>query len=200
VDIAGMGTQILVFGIVGLWLLAVVPAAAITALKEQWLLLGWGWLTLGIVWLIGAASPAPRGSPWARWFYDEEKLARAENPMRYPRDWRNLGVGIGVGLGLIAVLGFFAARPTPILGVEGRPLQSSVGNSGFLSFPTTSCQHLRSDEWSCQRWDDQYSSTISYTVEVNRLGCWTATRTKFPGEGSAKHLSGCVTILDWVSR
>jgi hypothetical protein len=44
------------------WLVAVIPAAVITALKEQWLLFATGFLTLGMVWFVGAASLAEPGS------------------------------------------------------------------------------------------------------------------------------------------
>lgn len=188
--------EVLIFGMIALWLLAVIPAAIVTLLKGQWLLFGFGWLTLGILWFVGAASLATSGSPWAKRLYDDEKLARAENPLRYPRRWRNVGLAVAGAIALILVLGSFAARPTPILGVGGRSLASSVGND-IPGYGAQSCKRLRNDAWSCPRWDDQRSGTVSYRVQVDGLGCWHAIRFGSPGEGSDKRLSGCVTIIDY---
>lgn len=197
---AGLAAQVLIFGVAGVWLLALVPAAIVTALKGQWLLLGFGWLTLGILWFVGAASLAPPDSLWARRFYGSERLARAANPLRHPRRRRNLGLAIAGAAVATLMLGFLAARPAPILGVGGGSLQSAVGNGGFLGTETHPCERLAGGAWSCSRWDDQFSGTVSYRVKVNRLGCWKATRVGPPGEGSKRSLSGCVTILNYVLR
>jgi hypothetical protein len=93
---------------------------------------------------------------------------------------------------VLAFLAFFAARPTAILGVDGEALQSSVG--GF----SRSCRQLHSDTWACSRYDSGFSGEIAYRVDVHGLGCWSATRAEYGGEPSPKHLSGCITILDYV--
>jgi hypothetical protein len=62
----------------GLFLLLVIGPLVVTALKKQWLLFAAGWLTVGIVWWIAALRLARPDSWWARRFYDEDKLARAE--------------------------------------------------------------------------------------------------------------------------
>ncbi len=64
---------------IGLWLLLGVAPATITALKGQWLLFSAGWLTLGLVWWIAALRLARPDSWWARYRYDEAKLARARS-------------------------------------------------------------------------------------------------------------------------
>jgi hypothetical protein len=190
--------EVAIFGALALWLLALLPAAVITIFKEQWLLFGLGWLTLGILWLVGAASLAPPDSIWARRFYDEQKLARAAEPLRHPRPWRNLALGAAGAAALIGVLGFFGARPSPILGMDGGSLESSVGNGGSFGFQTQPCRHMGGNAWSCGRWDEQFSGQVGYRVEVDGLGCWNATRVGPPGEGSHKRLSGCVTLADYV--
>lgn len=117
--VAGLRLQAFLFGVVGLWLLALIPSAVITALKGRWLLFAVGWLTLGLPWIIGAVALAPPDSWWAGRLYDEEKLARATDPVRHPRPRLTLVAWVGCTIALIAVLGLFAARPTPILGVSG---------------------------------------------------------------------------------
>lgn len=85
-----------------------------------------------------------------------------------------------------------------MLGVDGKVLQSSVGNSSM--FGPDSCTHASGGDWICSRWDNQFSGTVPYRVHVNGLGCWSATRTsRYAGEGgSAKHFSGCVRLLDFL--
>lgn len=89
----------------------------------------------------------------------------------------------------VLLLGLVGARPTMVLGVDGHALQNSVGGL----FVGGGCdQSART--WSCRRYDDQFSGTVSYRVSVNRLGCWKAIRVRPPGEGSKKRISGCVTV------
>src|SRR5689334_10161787 len=95
---------------------------------------------------------------------------------------------------LLLALGFFALRPASILAMNGSALQSSVGGS----WETGPCRRLDRETWGCVKWDGQLSGTVAYRVRVHGLGCWSATRVGPPGEGSGKHLSGCVTILDYV--
>lgn len=67
---------------VALWLFVLVPGV-VTALKGQWLFLVAGILVVGLVWLIVAFRLARPGSFWARRFYDDGKLRRAQ--ARYGR-------------------------------------------------------------------------------------------------------------------
>lgn len=97
---------------------------------------------------------------------------------------------------MFALLTAFAMRPSAVLGVDGAALQNSVG--GFFG-PSTPCRTLDDGAWSCGHPDRQMSGDVSYRVKVNGLGCWQATRDGYAGEGgSPKHLSGCVTILDFL--
>jgi hypothetical protein len=187
-----LAIEVPVLGAIALWLLALIPAAVVTILKDRFLLFVCGFLTLGIPWIVGAISLAPPDSGWARRHYGEERLARAADPIRHRRSRRTVLLWIGGVLTSVAVLGFAAARPTPILGVSGRALQNSMGGGS----PPRSCQ-LRADQiWRCEVYDAQYSGTVDYRAAVNRLGCWTAIRVGGAGEGSQRLLSGCITIFD----
>jgi hypothetical protein len=98
---------------------------------------------------------------------------------------------------LFTALGFFMMRPAPVLGIDGAALQSSVGNGGSL-FDSGPCRKVDDGAWRCERWDRQFSGQISYRVEVDGEGCWDANRVGPPGEGSDKHLSGCLWIFDYL--
>jgi hypothetical protein len=193
--VAALAGEMLVYGTVGLWLLAIVPAAAVTLLKDRWLYFVVGFLTFGITWLIGALSLADPDTSWARTFYGEEKLARAADPGRHRRPHRVTVLWLGGTLALLLAVGLFSARPTPVLGVGGDTLQYSVsgGNMGLSVAP---CRRRDHGAWSCSVYDNQFSGTVGYRVKVNGLGCWQATREGFAGEGSEKRLSGCITIWD----
>lgn len=195
---AALILEVPLFGIALLWLLVLTPAAVVTLIKERLSLFLVGWLTFGIAWIIGAVALAPPDSAWARRFYGEERLAQAADPLRYPRSRRTLLRWLGGAFAAVLVLGIFASRPAPILGVDGEALQKSVG--GFLigGLSLGPCERRGGRIWGCQRHDDQYSGTVGYRVSVDRLGCWDATRVGSPGEGSRKHLSGCVTLLEFV--
>jgi hypothetical protein len=195
--VAGLGFETLLLGVATTWLLALVPTAVVTVLKGRWPLFLAGWLTLGITWLIGAASLALPDSWWARRVYDEKQLARAKDPLRHPRPRRAIALWSAGTVAAIVLVGLFAARPSPILGVEADALQDSVGGwSPGLS--TRPCQPRGNRTWNCERYDDQSSDSVGYRVKVDGLGCWTATRIGPPGEGSDKRLSGCITIVDHV--
>ena len=103
---------------------------------------------------------------------------------------------VGVLLaGLLLTL--FAVRPAPVLGVNGKALQHSVGNSSLIG--PDSCRQTPQGAWICARWDNQFSSAVPYRVSVGGLGCWHATRVGPPGDGgSAKQLSGCLTLVDYI--
>lgn len=195
-----LAIEIVVFGTAIVWLLAFIPAAVITALKSQWRLLGWGCLTAGFLWFAGALSLAPPASPWAQRFYDGELRARAGHPFRTQRSPRTFAVWAGIAMALIAVLGFLAARPSPILGVKGAVLGNSLPHRGGDSFfslwpPLGPCEQRSRHVWSCSVYDDEGSGgTIDYQVKVHGLGCWIAKPTERGGRGN---FSSCITILDY---
>jgi hypothetical protein len=187
--------EVVLFGVAALWALAALPAAAVTLLKGRWALAVGGCVTLGFVWFLGAVARPERGSAWALRFGGP---IADEPPSR--KEARGIAIGVGVALALILLLGFFSARPAPILGVGGKALQQSVGGGGF-GFLQRECERLAEDEWSCSRLDNQSSGSVSYRVRTRSLGCWTARREgKFAGEGgSPTRLDGCVNIFDYLT-
>lgn len=183
----------MLYGVVLLWLLALVPAAVVTVLKGHWLFFWCGWLTLGATWMIGAVALASPRSRWARSFYDLDKMVIAEDPALPRRSRGRPFAWIGAVLAAIVVLGLFGARPAPVLGVGGRALQSSVGGREFEP-----CRQLEDRIWSCEHYDDMLSGGFAYRVSVNRGGCWTATRQEGQGSPSARELRGCLTLIDYL--
>jgi hypothetical protein len=154
----------------------VIPAAVVTCMRGQWLYFWCGWLTLGIVWYIGA-------------------LARKPDQPAYQA--RRVVIALAVTVAVFLALGLFAARPATVLGVDGRSLQSSVGNDFLFDLPDGCGRD--GDVWSCSRWESQFSGTVSYRVAVDDFGCWKAVRTGYGGEGSSpKTISGCVTLYDFI--
>ncbi len=188
-----LALEVPVFGIALLWLLALVPAAVVALLKDRLLLFLCGWLTFGLTWIVGALAIAPPDSWWARRFYGEEQLARAVDPIRYCRSRRTVLLWIAGVIASVTLVGFLAARPAPILGVNGDALENSVG--GFLS--SGPCEHPGERVWICDVQEGSDGVT-SYRVSVRRLGCWSATRIASQGGWGRRHLSGCMNILDFV--
>jgi len=191
---ASLWLEMPIFGAASLWGLALIPAAVVSTLKGRWLLFAVGWLTLGITWTIGAVGLAPPDSWWARRFYGEDRMARATDPLRHPRSRHLLALWSAGLLATILALGLFAARPSPILGIDGGALENSVG--GSVLFETKSCQPMSNGTWVCEKYDDQFSDTVSYGVQADGAGCWTATLIGPPNEETDKRVSGCITILD----
>ena len=134
-----------------------------------------GWLTLGILWYIGALARKPGQGPYQR---------------------REVAIVLTATAVAFLVLGFLGARPSPVLGLDGGVLQGSIG--GNLIGPTSACQPLPDGGWRCSRYDDGFSGTVTYEVQANGLGCWHAVRIGGAGEGSRGRLSGCVTLYDYV--
>lgn len=133
-------------------------------------------MTLGIVWYIGALARKPDQPPYER---------------------RQVAVAISVTAAAFLALGLFGARPAAVFGVDGGSLQSSVGNDLLLD-PGRDCER-EGGAWTCWRWDNQSSGTVSYRVKANRFGCWSAVRVGYAGEeGSRKTISGCVTLYDFL--
>jgi hypothetical protein len=190
-----MALEIVIYGVVLVWLVGLLPAAIVTCLKGHWAMFAAGLLTLGLVWFLGALAAAELDSTWARRRYGEKERARISGDARHRRPWRTLGITAAVALVAIVVLGTFGARPAPVLGVNGGALEHSVGGSPLFEPPA--CKRIDGGEWICSHWDDQFSSTVGYRVEVGSLGCWHAVRAGPAGEGIAKRLSGCVALSDY---
>lgn len=193
-SLAVLYIELPLFGVFALLLVVAIPAAVVTAMKGRLLWLVAGLFTFGVVWVIAAIAIAPPDSWWARSFYDEAQMRRAADPDRYQRPGRLVALWVGGGLAAVLVLGFLTARPSAVLGVSGSALQNSVDSL----VGERSCSEEGERTWTCAAYDDQTSGTVSYRVRVKRLGCWSATRVGSPGEGSRKHLSGCITALDYV--
>lgn len=190
--------EVLFNGVLLLYPLALIPAAVVTILKSRLSLFFTGFLTLGLTWLIGALMLADPESDWARWFYGEEKLARAGDPVRYPRPARTTVLMTAGVAALLFAVGLLASRPAPVIGVHGKALQYSVGG-GNLGSSMPPCHPAGDGVWSCERYDDGFSGTVPYDVKVNGLGCWRAVRVgPSPGEGAEERLSGCITIWDEI--
>lgn len=193
--------EVVVFGAIIVWLLALIPAAAITMLKGQWRFFGWGWLTAGFLWFAAALSLAPPTSRWAQRLYDAGQRDRAKRPFGAQRSSLTFGVWAGSAVAMIALLGLFAARPSPILGVNGTALGNSLpdrGGGAFFSLwpPLGPCQRRGAHVWDCALYDQEGSGgTVNYRVKIHGLGCWTATPTQAGGRGK---LSGCLTILNFL--
>jgi hypothetical protein len=167
--------DVLVYGAGLLWLLTVVPAGVACCVRGQWMYFWFGWLTLGLLWYIGALARKP-GQP--------------------PYEPRVVAIALAAAAAAFLALGLFGARPSPVLGLDGRALQGSVG--GHL-LGLDACRPKPDGGWGCSHYDDGLSGTVSYEVHANGLGCWHAVRVGGVGEGSRKHLSGCVTLYDFVS-
>ncbi|MGE0067365.1 MAG: hypothetical protein AB7T48_08430 [Solirubrobacterales bacterium] len=192
--VAALYAELPVFGLSAALLLVAIPAAVVTLMKGRSIWFVGGFVTFGVVWVIAAIALAEPDSWWARTFYDEEQMRRAADPDRHRRPPWLVAAWLGGGLALVAVLGFATARPSAILGVSGSALQGSV-DALAGSAP---CEHRGERIWFCGAYDDSFSETVAYRVTVGHLGCWTATRVGSPGEGGSKHLSGCITALDYV--
>ena len=191
-----MVLEVVAYGVFWVWLLGLLPAAIVTIAKGRLLLFATGLIGLGITWFIGAIPLAAPSSRWAQRFYGEERMARATDPVRHRRPPRATALWLGGGIALVLAVGLFAARPTPLTGLGGRALQSSVG--GVLGPAAEACRHRSGDEWTCHAYDREVSSAAPYRVKMHRLGCWTATPARLAGEGLAERRSGCVTIWDEI--
>jgi hypothetical protein len=188
--------EVLAFGVVCLWLVALLPAGVVAILKDRLLLFLAGWLTLGFTWFVAAIPLADPNSFWARRFYGEERLARARDPLRHPRPRRVALAWVGGTFALLLMIGFLAARPAPILGLEGKALQDSVG--GLVAGPAKPCRPRGGAVWICAAYDREVSSMVPYWVKVGGLGCWTAVA-QFPAHlREPLRRSGCVTVWNYL--
>ena len=163
--------SVIVYGAVLVYLLALPPAAVICIRKGQALMFAAGWLTLGLVWLVGAASGESR---------------------------RTVGrVALGAAVAVILV-GVAWTRPGAVLGVDGGSLQASVAGHGLGG--SGSCRHLPEGawQWECLHRDNESSGKVPYRVHVNRLGCWHGVEDWGSGRAGPGRISGCVHLEDYV--
>jgi hypothetical protein len=193
--VVGVALHTFAMGAGVFWLAMVIPAAVVAALKRHWLLFVSGFLTLGSVWLVGAASLAEPDSWWARRVYDERKRAQAVERDRVSVPARVTAAAVAAILAALAALLAFAAFPSPILGVDGKSLQYSVGGPSLVG-SLKPCHRKADDTWTCLRWDNGSSGAVDYRVTVDSVGCWTARRVEKTSERSPRRLSGCITIRD----
>jgi len=156
------------------WLVALLPAAIVTLIRNRWLLFVGGFPTLGVLWFVGALAQDPDGPP----------------------NLRQVVPVIAATAVAVLVLGLFGARPTPVLGIDGDALQSSVGGLDILSFEPKSCDR-EDGEWICFLYESASSGSISYRVQVGGLGCWKATRIG-PSHENPKRLSGCASLVNYL--
>jgi hypothetical protein len=119
------------FGAFWAYVVFLVPAAVVCALKRRWLLFTFGYLTLGVTWFIGALRSSAPDSWWLGRFNagDPDPDTRA---FEVPRNRRSMRVVL-VAVVAVILFGLVAARPTPIVGVDGESLQLSVGGIMALS-------------------------------------------------------------------
>ena len=116
--------------------------------------------------------------------------------------WRVLYLVVPIAL----ILGF-VFRPTPILGVDGESLAASTGApvNEIDSVPCTQKgESAGGDIWQCtfpgtpaDDEDDPPPVPSTYSLTVDRLGCWTVESAK--GPKAPPETEGCVTMADHVS-
>lgn len=194
---ATLAFEVPLFGVLLLWLLSVLPAAVITLAKGRYLMFACGWVTFGVAWIIAAVALAEPRSTWARRFYGPERLARAADPVRHTRPRRVVLGWVGGTVAAIGFLGLFAARPAPVVGINGGALQRSVGESPF--FPP--CRRDGDSSWICHRntVGDPHSGGVPHRVFVDTLGCWRATRIGHKGAVGRSPATGCVRLSDIIA-
>lgn len=194
---AMLAFEVPLFGVLLLWLLAVLPAALVALAKGRYLMFACGWLTLGLVWIVAAVALAEPDSAWARRFYGPRRLAMATDPLRHSRPRRAVLAWAGGTVAAILVLGLFAARPAPLVGINGEALGHSVGESSILS----PCRRAGDSSWICQRnaAGDFDSGGVPHRVFVDALGCWRATRIGRAGGAESRPATGCVRLSDFLA-
>lgn len=158
------------------WLLGLLPAAIVTLFRNRWMLFVGGFLTLGLLWFVGALSRDPDGPP----------------------NFRHAGPLVAATVAAILVFGLFGARPAPVLGIDGEALQSSFGGVDILSFDPDSCLREGGD-WTCSIYEGQISGTIPYRVQVDGMGCWEAVRIGPAYGNNPKRISGCVNLVNYFA-
>jgi hypothetical protein len=145
-------------------------AAVVCCLRRQWLLFICGFFTFGLAWFVGAVA----GSTF-----------------------RRVAVGAGAVAIVAIVLGAFAARPAPVLGIDGASLQRSVGGR-LAEAGGVGCKALSGPRWRCYQYDDSGGGWLAVPVRVNGRGCWRATdRTRRSPDVEGEN-RGCVHLGDYL--
>ncbi|MGN6259047.1 MAG: hypothetical protein ACTHN3_15095 [Solirubrobacterales bacterium] len=170
--------EVLLYGLALFWLLGLVPAAAICALRERWLYFLVGWISLGLTWFIGAFTSDPGGPP---------------------RDRRWVALSAAAAIAPVLVLGLLGARPAPLLGVSGAALQRSIAGAGARGKLNT-CSSEGDGYWRCLREGEEASGdSVPYRVHVNGVGCWHGRLLgKLGREVDPQTITGCIGLADYV--
>jgi hypothetical protein len=95
---------------------------------------------------------------------------------------------------ILAALLFAGLWPAAVLGLNGQALKNSID---VLS--EGSCEQLPNGKWRCRDTGSYYSDSISYRVEVDSFGCWTAHEEEAGGKvrrGTSR--SGCVRLASYL--
>lgn len=160
--------EVLLFGGVAVWILTAIPGAVLCVQKQEWGGFIAGFFTIGLAWVIYGAVLLPR---------------------------RHLAPAVAIAGCSIVLLGGLATRPTPIVGLDGRALDNSLGGDGPF-YASTPCERLAGSEWRCGRYEPAVSGPMPYRVKVNWLGCWTATRELRKRSVGPVRYKGCVSVVD----
>jgi hypothetical protein len=110
-------------GLIIVYLLGLFPVFLICLRKRLWVVFFAGFVTLGLIWWVGATTGESR---------------------------RRIGAVAAALACAVLAIGVVAARPGQFFGVGGKALGNSVGG---LVFKVGSCRHLGGREWSCARSD-----------------------------------------------
>ncbi|MBK8293537.1 MAG: hypothetical protein IPK93_01725 [Solirubrobacterales bacterium] len=186
--------EVLIYGSFFVYVLAVFPAALVSVLKRRWIPYILGFFTFGLAWFYGAIDIARPASWWAGKFYP----AGPQQDTRQFEEVRKKRVLKGgmIAFAAVILIGLFAARPTPVLGTDGKTLQGSV--DGFLAFADT-CRKGPGDDWTCFAYDNASSGDAPYRTTVDWAGCWNAEADGNGRRPTNPELSGCVTIFDHLN-
>lgn len=186
--------EVMVYGLIWSYLLGLVPAFVISALKDNWVLVMAGFITFGITWFVGATRQAEPDSWWAGRCYPQGSGSGSTEMPEFRKGRRRRGLAIAASA--IVLVGVLAARPSLVIGTDADSLQRSVG--GFVSFERA-CLPRSDETWTCFAYDYGLSAEAAYRTDVDRAGCWTA-RSVHTGRlaPAEKELSGCVTAFDHV--
>jgi hypothetical protein len=116
---------------------------------------------------------------------------------------RRNAIALGMVFLPLIVIGAFAYRPAPLLGIHGDPLAESLSREAGSgsSLLGAGCAERSSETWRCGVPDAGGSAKVRYEVETRGLGCWDARKVE-GGQakgGNAGKLSGCISGLDFAS-
>jgi hypothetical protein len=85
----------------------------------------------------------------------------------------------------------FAARPTPVVGVNGGALLHSIDRGES----DDKCRETPDGDWACRITGNE--ALVGYLVDVGWDGCWDASHESGPIDSyTPRELSGCIDIWD----